>query len=401
MPEALVPAARAARLPLPARGGLPWCKARRQVFLVLLWLVLGTVPSLLPTLAQAEARLVEATGRAVIEGGAGMDAARRRALEDALLAAALQGGAEVRGHTITNQSVITSDTTLVRPAAQVLDYGIMAEGQSGPFWQVTVRALIGPPPQAGCSARRHLQITAYQPQLRMDPQVPAWGIEVAGAVTDQLLAALDRHPAVSLRRATGTPLPDAGRTAPGFDYTALTRGSTAPAPGDLAFVPVFTLTLAAGGNSLSGARVVLDTDLQLRAGGTTLAAQQVLRSETRLPPHLPLRSASVLAGQTRLQMAAELAQGVDRQLVALVDQLLCQPMTAQLTLAGGRLTVPLGRRHGLTPQSLAFTRGEDTPWNILEIVQLGDASAELRPIDRNRPLNSLAGRTIQFMAAAR
>ena len=58
---------------------------------------------------------VEVTGSAIIHNAADHDAARRRALADALLAAAFAGGANVQGHSAMSLGRMTSDMLVVRP----------------------------------------------------------------------------------------------------------------------------------------------------------------------------------------------------------------------------------------------------------------------------------------------
>ena len=75
----------------------------------------------------------------------------------------------------------------------------------------------------------------------------------------------------------------------------------------------------------------------------------------------------------------------------------CQAMSAPLILASGNLTVPFGRKDGLTQNHLAYTQGDDTPYEILEIEALKEKSVHLRPLDSNRTKASFEGQTIEFM----
>jgi hypothetical protein len=68
-----------------------------------------------------------------------------------------------------------------------------------------------------------------------------------------------------------------------------------------------------------------------------------------------------------------------------------------MEFAGGKLVVPLGTRHGLKTNALAFVAGGDTPWQILQVSEAGPEQAVLRPLNTRRDQARLAGKTVEFM----
>ena len=57
----------------------------------------------------------------------------------------------------------------------------------------------------------------------------------------------------------------------------------------------------------------------------------------------------------------------------------------------------LGKKHGLSLNSIAFTRGTNTPWVIFKVDDLGNNSAILSPIDQRRDIKELDGKLVEFM----
>jgi hypothetical protein len=82
--------------------------------------------------AKSELRRVQATGQAV-STGIGADVTRRRALQEALIEAALSAGVDVNGYAASANSVLTADQLVVRPSSRLLGYSVLSEGKTGDY----------------------------------------------------------------------------------------------------------------------------------------------------------------------------------------------------------------------------------------------------------------------------
>lgn len=182
------------------------------------------------TPASAENLTVEVTGQAA-ESGLGRATTRLRALEAALIEAAIMGGADINGYSATSNGILVSDRLILRPALRILDYSILSEGESGGFYRVQLRAVVGDPPVAivdSCARRSELHINTYPLRLKIDPMTPAWVETLGPALRDRIDAAIGARPSVSLTQSNNTgAMP--GRSAQvglDMDYAALTSGTT-------------------------------------------------------------------------------------------------------------------------------------------------------------------------------
>lgn len=357
----------------------------RRVLLALL--LLASAP------AQAgKAVWVEVTGHALQSGPTDTDSARRRALADALLQAALAGGASVTGHTAVDKSVVTADLLIVRPVGRVLEHQVTALRQTPQGWQVTIRARVGAESVGTCPNRRRLVITAYQPGIRVSANAPAWAEPLGQAVANELVEALGRHRAVEHVRTTQRALPQGSAAGDAYDYVALTRGSVRLPAGEHAFLPAITLEVDASG---ARSRLVLTLDLSL-LGGTGEVAQHRLTRTVALPGPSPLGRAAALVEPNPRQMADRLTRGLDADFSALLDRETCKPVLTRLAVSGDTITAPVGRRMGLTKGAIGFTVDGDASTGMLEIVSLGQDSATLKPLDPAIPASRFAGRPVRF-----
>lgn len=343
---------------------------------------------------------VEVTGQAA-ESGLGRATTRLRALEAALIEAAIAGGADINGYAAASNGILVSDRLILRPASRILDYSIVSEGTENGFYRVKLRAIVGDPPVAvtdHCARRAELDIISYPLQLRIDPMTPAWVDSLGPQLHASIDAAIAARPGVSLVRA-GAMGAMPGRSAQvgsDMDYAALTLGTaraSMPAPGaGLAHHADLQLQMQ-GRNRLS---LVIESRLA-ETGSNTPRAQSRFERTIRLDAGLPIPALNRLAAPDRSAIVQDLLSGIDDHIAAMIDSHACRPLEGVLELAGDKLTLPFGAKDGLTRHHLAFSEGQDTPYVILEIESLQDHVAVLRPIDRNRAARGLAGTQVRFM----
>lgn len=333
-------------------------------------------------------------GQAPLGGHAAAASAPRRALADALLQAAMAGGAAVRAHTATQRGRVVQDMTLVRSTGRVLQTRVLDSHREGGTWVVRLRALVGPEHGLGCAVGRRLQVVAYGPDIRVSPRAPAWADPVAMRVFNRLLDALGSQRNVSLTR-TGLRTARSDASDPAFDYTALTRGLGPVPQGAHVFHARIDLRPVHqdGGD-------VLQLRLRMALQSTNDSAARDVTRSVPLPRPGPFAGLQILASPDRTAMIDALTRGVGRDLAALVQQLTCRAPVTRLRYASGRLTVPLGRRDGLSRADMALLDDAGANARMLEITELGSDSAVVRPLDPTVRLSRLNGRRVRFIGVA-
>lgn len=343
----------------------------------------------------AEGLVVQATGFAIQSGAEDAASAKRRAVADALLQAALSGGASVTGHTAVDKSVVTADLLIVRPVGRVLRHSVIALDRNGDTWTATVEAVVGLGPVGVCDDRRNLVLTVYRPVISVSPEAPAWTEPLAMEVTKALVRRLERHPATELVRVTDRDMPriDAGREA--TDYVTLTKGSVRMKEGDHAFIPVIQIDVGGRGQR---PELVMDLTMVL-IGGNGEETRQDVRRSVKLPGVSPLGRLATALEPDRRQLAAQLTEGLEGEMDALLDIETCKPVLANLKVAGGTISAPVGRRQGLSRGSIAFTADRDNSTEMLEVVELSAEKVVLKPLDPGRSAKAFAGRPVRFVEA--
>jgi len=346
-------------------------------------------------------RFTETTGRAVVMDPAMEQEARMAALEDALYLAALEGGARIDGFSAVTTDSSLEDHFVVRPASRILDYTIINEVIDDLHYEVSIRAAIGDLPQGDCLTRRDVNLTVFAPRISHGHAAAAETGPMASQVINTLLETIEAFPGLNATRATDTVLDPArlARATDQHDYQALTTGLTRVLPGDFALIPEITLTGKRARNGLDRRDEVLVTiRMHLFAGGSYAAVDQyevAQRVTTKL--RSPFRAVNILGQPRRPAMLDQMQAPVAGLVERMARDLQCQPLTATMQVADGKLSVPIGSYHGMRKNALAVASGTDTPWQIMRVSAVTPMSATLSPLNDRRDIEALAGRTVEFM----
>ena len=349
----------------------------------------------------ASMRFTETTGRAAIIDPEMEQEARMMALEDALYLAALEGGARIDGFSAVMTDSSLEDHFVIRPASRILDYTITNEVIDDLHYQVSIRAAVGDLPKGTCLHRRDVNLTVFAPIITHGKAVIAEAGMMAPQVIDALVGAIESHPGINAVRATDTVLDPArlARTTDQFDYEALTTGVTRVRRGDFALIPKVTLTGKRVRNGLDRRdEMLVSIEMHLFAG-ESYAPVDHFESRQQITTKLrtPFRTVNVL-GQPRRPvildtMRAPVAGLVDN----MAAKLQCAPLSATMSIVDGKLSVPIGSHHGMRQNSLAVASGTDTPWHIMGVTSVAPMSSMLTPLNDKRDINTLVGRTAEFM----
>lgn len=354
--------------------------------------------------AWAELRRVQATGQAV-STGLGADVTRRRALQEALIEAALSAGVDVNGYAASASSVLTADQLVVRPSARILGYTVLSEGKSGDFYRVTVEAYVGEPIRSDiCAKRAAVKAVAYRPAVSVDLRAPVWLEGFGAALATQVQDALLRSENGQLTRseALGPVGLSMSRAPREMDYASLTQrrqvvAASAPPRAGLSITAQLSLALTGGDHA--GARLALSLTLRLIDTATLkLKAQRQLALQIPLGTVLPLRSLNQMLRKDTQKLLAQMMPQIEAEIEGLLGRYRCAPLVAPLDYANGQLSLPFGTQDGVTKNMLAYTDRGDQPFLLFRILDLQENRVTLATIDPSSDARRLQGVPAQLMA---
>ena len=351
---------------------------------------------------QSEVRRVQATGQAV-ETGLGADVTRRRALQEALIEAALTAGVDVNGFAASASSILTADQLVVRPSSRILGYTILSEGKSGSYYRVKVEAFVGEPIATDlCAKRPAITATSYQPDVSVDLASPVWleafGEDLADGVQDAL--ARSRNIKLTQSSAKGPEVGALSTVAQDMDYATLTQRRkivAAPSPAvGLSIISEVSLSMVGGDHGGQSVIMVLSVSL-IEAATLQIKSQTRIERRVLIGSALPIRAINQMLRKDRRALAAQLLEGVAAELDSLFGSHRCEPLDATLEIVGGKLSVPLGSQDGLTKNMLAYTDRGDQAYLLFRITDLLANRAVLATIDPMADPKQLQGVPVRFM----
>ena len=145
------------------------------VFTLVIWVTIALSDTVIPNKNNTEKDTISfilSTGRASLNSPEDTDLARRRALEDALYLASIEGEQKSMDNAIDSGTKLT-ENFVVRPTTKILDYAITKEVIKETHYEVTIKAAIGSLDNKNCS-NNIFNLIAYKPIFNLSNESPAW-----------------------------------------------------------------------------------------------------------------------------------------------------------------------------------------------------------------------------------
>ena len=348
-------------------------------------------------------RFITSTGRASLNSPEENDLARRRALEDALYLATLEGGAKIEGFSAVDSGTNLTENFVVRPTTKILDYSIIKEVIKETHYEVTITAAIGNLNKKNCSKNTIINMIAYKPVLYFSNDSPAWLGIVLKDLFNGIINDISNRKNVDLSKALDIELNPTllKNTNDNYDYTALTSGRVRTQIGSFAYVPNIKIYLDTKSSLVNNETfLVMEITSNLYEGLTYQKSTTKSHKITlKLSNRSPWRTVNILSKPSKKLIIEALQKSVKKHIETLFSDIDCQPLRANLKFDKQikKLNVSLGKKHGLSFNSIAFTEGTDTPWVLFKVDDLGKNNAILSPIDPRRDIEKLDGKIVEFM----
>lgn len=351
--------------------------------------------------ASPDVMTVVVTGQAIATGTAADSSLKKNALADALYQAALKGGAKINGYSAVVNSSLVNDVLIVRPESQILDYSIISSKLTKKNASVTIRAIVGQIGSSGtCSRQAKLKIALQPIQVKASSSTPPWMRGIKSNSTIALQEGIRATKNITSVEIFSSPMLGRGTSLDQqFDYNSLTRG-TSQAKGTASAAKTLTTQISLSGSKYTGREKVLFVKIKTNLYEDGMKSKNIeYKTESRitLEKSTIYKILSTRSTPSRLQVLDKINSMALSAAQHIITQRSCQEIIAKLTIIDGKLSVPFGRADGINRNYLAYTEGEDTPYEILEVTNLSSNLAQLQPIDRSRTVSFFSGKTIRFM----
>ena len=372
------------------------------VFYYVFILSLVFASGLTKTYAKDTLKFIETTGRAVIENDERINDARRRALEDALYLAALHGGAKINGFSAVNTDTSIQENLVVQPASQILDYTIISEQKTDTHFIIKIRSAVGQLKEKGCKNKGFKSLSVYKPNINIDPSSPFWVSSLADELSSSFISSLKSASDINLTDNSYIELDPDQLTATDdeYDYISLTSGRERTLYGDYAAVLSLAITereKLVGFSTYNSLVITFSTEI-FDGNTYSLSSSKSKSIEALFSSSGPWRTINLLLKVNKDNIVEPIRIAAKEHAKEVIDTLVCKKINSVITVKNGKIEVPLGKRHGIKVSTLAVTKGEQTPFNVLRVDQVSDNRSVLIPLNDALEFSKLNGKSIQFLS---
>ena len=345
-------------------------------------------------------------GRAVIVDG-NEAVAKKRALDDALYLASLQGGAKIDGYSTVDTNTSLNENLLIRPSSSIKDFVILEESKDETHYSVKIKAiLVSLNSLLDCSARSNINLSYFKPNFVVSSKLPAQLQNLPLLISQKIFENLTRFDQISLKDSTNFDFnPKKFSTLPvSLDYEAIVEGKSGSLkPGEFGIHTLIEVTRSKGTMTrfLNKADIALTINL---FEGTNFNVIDTLNYNF-----------SVLLGiETGYQhmdgfykipydKIAEVVQdSISKMQFRVKDRLKCYPLEARAELVKDVLTIPLGINQGVQIGKVGFASNSNPNHSMRDwiVVTVKDSSGDFSVLEILNPSNKkedINGKLIRFM----
>ena len=345
-------------------------------------------------------------GRAVIVDG-NEEVAKKRALDDALYLASLQGGAKIDGYSTVDTNTSLNENLLIRPSSSIKDFVILEESKDETHYSVKIKAiLVSLNSLLDCSARSNINLSYFKPNFVVSSKLPAQLQNLPLLISQKIFENLTRFDQISLKDSTSFDFnPKKFSALPvSLDYQAIVEGKSGSLKsGEFGIHTLIEVKRSKGTMTrfLNKADIALTINL---FEGTNFNVIDTLNYNF-----------SVLLGiETGYQhmdgfykipydKIAEVVQdSISKMQFRVKDRLKCYPLEARAELIKDVLTIPLGVNQGVQIGKVGFASNSNPNHSMRDwiVVTVKDSSGDFSVLEILNPSNKkedINGKLIRFM----
>ena len=140
-------------------------------------------------------------GRSVIINGDEISA-KKRALDDALYFASIQGGAKIDGYSTVNSNTALQENLLVRPSSSIKDFVIIEERKDKTHYIVKIKAYLLLSMMFNCSNRDNITLSFFRPYFNVSSRLPAYGQNFPALISSNIYENIQKLDNINLKNLT-------------------------------------------------------------------------------------------------------------------------------------------------------------------------------------------------------
>ena len=383
----------------------PFESLLKEIILFLLTIIFVFFTSTVLLSKEQDVQLITSTGRSVIIND-DLDLAKKRALDDALYLASLQGGAKINGYSSIDSQSNLKENLVVRPASEIIDFRILEEVKTDTHFSIKIQAaLYSHGVNTGCEKQRDVTLSFFKPLYHVSSKIPYWANKLPNIIAKNIFENLsDLENMKVLDKSNFSIDPNsAGKLDVNLDYDSIVENNVTIKNGEFSIIPAISISAANGRLHRFSKEILitikvslfegpdfkliesLDYDFSLLTGNET--GFKVIDSFYRVPID---------------KFLDYLEASLSRFHFRILDQLKCMPLEAAVAYQDKMLIAPLGTNQGLKKGKIGLVSNSNLNnsmenWSVVSVINSNPDYSVLETLNPNVALSELDGKIIRFI----
>lgn len=350
-------------------------------------------------------KMVTSTGRAVIIND-DLELAKKRALDDALYLASLQGGAKIDGYSSVDNKTNLRENLLVRSASEIIDFNIINEKKTKTHYNITIEAaLLFKGQDIKCKENRKVNLSYLKPYFVVSSKVPAWANKLPSIISQHIFDNLSDLDDIQLMNKTNflvNPKEQFNKSM-SLDYDSIVEKPVIIKNGEFSIIPF--IKISAANSRLHRFSKELDVEITVnlykgpnyqKVDNLDYKFTLMLGNETGFP---------VIDSFYKVPMDKflnYLRLSVSKFHLRILDQLKCMPLETEIAYTNQQLVAPLGTNQGLNNGTIGIVSNSNPnnsmkDWLVVSVIDSNPDYSILEMLNPNREMSDLDGKIIRFL----
>ncbi len=350
-------------------------------------------------------KMVFTSGRAVIING-DKGIAKKRALDEALYLASLQGGAKVDGFSSIDTKTRLKESLVVRPASEIIDFKILNESSNLTHYEVNIQAaLFQKNMNLKCDSKRINNISFLQPHYIISSNSPAWTNKLPSLVSSIILRNLKNLRDIQIydKRNFFINPEDMRKVKNELNYESLTEKTLYIKNGEYSIIPVIKISSAISRLHRFSKELVFSIDLLLYEGPNYKFVDSFnYNFSLNLGNHTGYEGLDSFYSVSKSKIIEYLELSLSKYHFRIHDVIKCLPLEAKIIYSNERLVANLGINQGLHEGKIGLISSNNPDnsmenWSVISVVRADQDTSILEPLNPNIDLIDLNGKLIRFL----
>lgn len=351
-------------------------------------------------------RMVMTNGRAVIIDN-NIEQAKKRALDDALYLASLQGGAKINGFSSIDQNTNLKESLVVRPASEIMDFKILEERSNETHYDIKIQAaLVSDTLNLNCKNQNIINLSFLKPHYFISGRLPAWSHEFTNIVSNEIYKNLNNLNGIILKNQSFQLVnpSNISNLDENLDYASLTSERVKIKNGDYSVIPVIKLSPAISRLNKFSNELLFEISLNLYKGPNFKFIRKLdYNFSLNIGNNTGYKHIDIFYKTSKDKLIEYTKMSLSKLHFRVLDQLKCEPLETNIIYKNNQILVPIGTNQGLRNGNIglvSISRNLEysaKDWSVLTVVSTNKDYSILETLNPNIDGNNLEGKFIRFL----